>query len=415
MNKLDLDISKYSPNELSEIFNINPGSNNEQTRSQMNNFKSTIAVDNNLSLTEKDNIAKFLDKAVAKLCGPLDKMYIGSEENQTFSSDINEMIINTPQNHPIIENPNALAGRNAKIYEGKTVNLNSYPPGYMNPINIKTIKKVLNIDSRFRSSYYSTLSTDYHLDLPDTFRRVVNLRLSSFEIPLTAYAINDATNCFTIDNSNIDISNGNYITPFTAGQYSDASANITTMMNSAIGVHPVADVSYTIDTVSGKSKFTTGSEKHTIYFNKDCNGELDLDTPLPLKLGWLLGFRTGSYDLLPYRSITSEGIVALAAPKYVYICINDFTNAGNNNFVAAFSESTLSPHIIARIQYQDLIQHDGQYNFGMDDDTLYGTREYFGPVDIQKLHLQILDEYGRVVNFNNMDWSCTLTFDILYD
>ena len=54
--------------------------------------------------------------------------------------------------------------------------------------------------------------------------------------------------------------------------------------------------------------------------------------------------------------------------KYLYISINDFTNASNNGFVAAFSESTLSKDIIARIQYQGLIQKDGLYNF-WDDDT----------------------------------------------
>ena len=415
MNKLDLDISKYSDGELRDIFDIGGESDKDQTRSQLHTFKSSVAMDDALSLIDKDKIAKFIDKAVTKLCGPLDKIYIGPRPPQTFSSPTNEMVSATPPNHFIIENPNAVAGRNAKIYEGKTVNFNEYPPGYMNPINVKTLKKVLNIDTRFRDSYYSTLSTDFHLDIPDTFRRVVNLRLSSFEIPLTAYAINSSNSCFTIDSSNIDISYGNYVTPFTAGQYSDASANIDTMMNNAMDNKSV-DISYSINSVSGKSVLTSSSgSNHTIFFNRDCSGKVDLDTPLPLKLGWLLGFRAGSYDLPAGGSITSEGIVALASPKYIYICINDFTNAGNNNFVAAFNESTLSPHIIARIQYQELIQHDGQYNFGMDDDTLHATREYFGPVDIQKLHLQILDEYGRVLNFNNMDWSCTLTFDILYD
>ena len=86
--------------------------------------------------------------------------------------------------------------------------------------------------------------------------------------------------------------------------------------------------------------------------------------------------------------------------------------------MAAFSSSSLSPHIIARVNYNVLVQTNGIYNFGEDDyfnDTINRTREYFGPVDIQKLHFQILDEYGRIVDFNNMDWSCALTFDVLYD
>ena len=36
--------------------------------------------------------------------------------------------------------------------------------------------------------------------------------------------------------------------------------------------------------------------------------------------------------------------------------------------------------------------------------------KYFGPVDIQRLTIQILDEYGRVLDLNNMDWSFVLSF-----
>lgn len=419
MNNLDLDISKYSVNELHDIFNINSNRNSNQIVSHMNSLKSNMLNDKKLSLDEKNNVTNFLSNVIEKLCGssniapsPITTI---PNTSQTFSAVNNDMVTDTPFNHPVIENPNALAGKNAKIYEGRNVSFNEYPPGYINPINIKTIKKIINIDSRFRSSYYSTLSTDFHLDLPETFRKIVNMRLSSFEIPLTAYAVNSSNNCFSVDNSNINISYGNYTTPFTAVNFKDSSANIVSMINNAINKHsPIADISYSIDPISGKSRLI-GDIEHNIYFNRDCSGNSDLATPLPLKLGWLLGFRAGSYTLPAGGLVISEGIAAIAAPKYVYICINDFTNAGNNNFVAAFNESILSPHIIARIQYQELIQHDGIYNFGMDNNTLYGTREYFGPVDIQKLHLQIIDEYGRILDLNNMDWSCTLTFDILYD
>ena len=42
-------------------------------------------------------------------------------------------------------------------------------------------------------------------------------------------------------------------------------------------------------------------------------------------------------------------------------------------------------------------------------------REYFGPVNIQNFNIQLLDEYGRVINLNNMDYSFCLTFSIAYD
>ena len=50
MNKLDLDISKYSTNELQDVFNIFPTMNNDQIVSHIDNFKSNIAIDNNLNL-----------------------------------------------------------------------------------------------------------------------------------------------------------------------------------------------------------------------------------------------------------------------------------------------------------------------------------------------------------------------------
>ena len=42
-------------------------------------------------------------------------------------------------------------------------------------------------------------------------------------------------------------------------------------------------------------------------------------------------------------------------------------------------------------------------------------RQYFGPVDIQNIQIQLLDEYGRVINLNNMDYSFCLTFQTIYD
>jgi hypothetical protein len=64
------------------------------------------------------------------------------------------------------------------------------------------------------------------------------------------------------------------------------------------------------------------------------------------------------------------------------------------------------------------LQTNKVYKSGQDDnytDSLNRTREYFGPVDIQRLSVQILDEYGRILDLNNMDWSFILSFVCLYD
>lgn len=415
MNKIDLDISKYTSNELRDIFNIDANMESGEIPSHMNTFKKSVITDNNLELGKKDEITKFIDDVVDKLATALAR----TDTSQTFSSPYNAMVQETGIDHPIIEDPNAIAGQNARIYEGRNVSNIDYPPGYINPINVKTIKRYINIDSRFRSSYYNTASSHFHYDMPETFRKVVNLRVSSFNIPLTIYGINNENRCFNVDASLVDISNGNYHTKFAAIVYKDSSVNdiesaIQGRLDTELGANAIV---YTIEPITGKSHFdiSGGDTSYNIYFNKDCCGYDDLATPLPLKLGWLLGFRGGHYNLIKNRPLISEGIPNIAVPRYIYMCINDYTNAGSNNFVALYNESSLSPHIIARIQYQELVQSKGIYNYGQDDDTFEATREYFGPVDLKKLEFTFIDEYGRIIDFNHMDWSCTLAFDILYD
>ena len=49
------------------------------------------------------------------------------------------------------------------------------------------------------------------------------------------------------------------------------------------------------------------------------------------------------------------------------------------------------------------------------DESNFTRRNYFGPVDIQKLHIQILDSFGRIINLNNMDMAIGIKLTCLYD
>jgi len=417
-NKLNLDITKYSNLELKEILGLNDVTDNEQIQKHLSNIQVKVSDDTNMSFADKSRMLTFLNEAKTKL--DKDSISVNNELDVTFNANTSYLVSNTPDNNPVIRDPNTLVGSNVRVYEGKG---GYYPPGYLNPINTKTIRKTINIDSRFRDQYYNTKSSDFHFDLPETFRKVVNLNLVSYEMPLTIYSINSCNNHFTILHSdashNIDISNGNYFTPFSSRIFSlDSSANIINKINTNIVGSGLTDISYNIDPINGKSYFINkASTRHEIFFNRDNNGNDDLQTPLPLKLGWSLGFRLGHYilDGLEDTKVYSEGIVNFDTPKYLYLSIEDFTHAGNNGFVVNFNDSTLSKDIITRINYSNLLQNDGFYNTGDDDDVINANRSYYGPVDIKKLHIRVMDEYGRIVNFNNMDWSFSLNLDILYD
>ena len=95
----------------------------------------------------------------------------------------------------------------------------------------------------------------------------------------------------------------------------------------------------------------------------------------------------------------------------------DKKNYGTN-FIASYSNSTMDKCIISRLNLSSIFDNVGAYKSGSDaglSTQLNREREYFGPVNITRLHLKLLDEYGRVLDLNNMDWSLSVIFNILYD
>ena len=123
-----------------------------------------------------------------------------------------------------------------------------------------------------------------------------------------------------------------------------------------------------------------------------------------------MGFREGYYE--NNVSYISEGIIDFVGTKYIYLVVDDFNNSVNDGFYGAFNSSILNKNILARISLQgSVFSILSQSNFLLTTTP----RQYFGPVDIQKLQIQLLDEYGRILNLNSMDYSFCLTFQTIYD
>ena len=74
----------------------------------------------------------------------------------------------------------------------------------------------------------------------------------------------------------------------------------------------------------------------------------------------------------------------------------------------------LQKNIIARITPNKEIEPIKvlfQNDFGL----VSPPREYFGPINIQILNIQLLDEYGRIVDLNNMNYNFCLSLITIYD
>jgi hypothetical protein len=193
-------------------------------------------------------------------------------------------------------------------------------------------------------------------------------------------------------------------------------------------LNPSKDICFNVDRVSGRAIFakpSTAEESSVlgtgpirILFAVDAGGILSVEENIQLRLGWELGFRMGHYEGNDAFSIVSEGICMITGPRYAYISLNDGQKSTGSSFIAAFAKSSLDKNIITRINIAAVANDVGIYKTSSDaglSNQLNRTREYFGPVDIERLEFKLFDEYGRILELNNMDWSLTLVFEKLYD
>ena len=435
MNSFDLNISNYTINELEKMLELRNGYTKAEIITQTTIFKDKVLGENNMPISKKNDIVDFLNKASNKI---IKKLTLSLEKTQDDFTPAFEKMTNTiiPGNSSsaVIEKPSVVAGLNWPKFSGRLIDNADQPPGIINPINVRTIKRTINLDTRFRPNYYTSSSTDFSLTLPVRIKNAVSMRIASIEIPISWYVVakywgnsffkiewgDNGDGTFANDYT-VTIPDGNYELFWQAAtEATDLASTINTFMH-ANGDPILQDIVFNVDRTSGRSGFAwkSGSPNSTqnfkISFSIDENGNSDFSTILQFRLGWLLGFRVGFYEGL---SIVSEGICYMKGPRYAFISINDFNNSVSNYFISAFSSSLLQKDIIARINLTYIQQQQGVYQTGQDDGLstqINRQRSYFGPVDIERLEIKLLDEFGRIIDLNNMDWSMALTMECLYD
>ena len=479
MESINLDVNEYTDKEIEDILTLEYPYQYEDIQKSKGNLLNKLTQDNEVDSTTKRRIENFLDAASNRLISIISASIENSHYKQKdkFSEMKNDLY--RVNDNFIIKNEK-LRKEAYHLESIKGLNIGEdggAPPGIINPIRYTTIKRALNIDSRFRPNYYQTSSSDQRLTLPYKFENVINMRLASIEIPLSYYAISRAlgNNSMVIswDISGNDpaakhfvritLPDGNYETSINE---TTGATLIESAMNAALrdpnqdilggGQTINSDASfslvYTVDHTSGRSIFaidpsgitdyngvlTTNPNHLRFRILMSVNGNQtdtdlkakDLETEaLPLYLGWQLGYRTNIYDsgppfdvsgvgMVPPTPVISEGLCYIKGPQYLFVAIDDYNNNVNNYYVSAYTDSINNNNILARINLASIQQSNGVYQTGEDDGfstQINRSRNYFGPVNIEKLRITLYDEYGRIVNLNNMDWSCALMFEQVYD
>ncbi len=107
----------------------------------------------------------------------------------------------------------------------------------------------------------------------------------------------------------------------------------------------------------------------------------------------------------------SEGVPFMSGPRYGYISIDDHQTNTRSEFQVVYGDSVRDDKIMARINLAPRSIHTLSLRDARMASLANKTRTYTGPVDIKKLTIKLYDEYGRIIDLNNTDWSFTLEFE----
>ena len=122
-----------------------------------------------------------------------------------------------------------------------------------------------------------------------------------------------------------------------------------------------------------------------------------------------MGFNRAYYDNEFYY--IGESVIDCNNNRYIYLSIDDYNKNSNNSFISVFNQSILNDDIIARISIE------GSLGIVKNNKMIFITepRQYFGPVDIQRLRIRLFDEFGRILQMNGANYSFCLKLNLLYD
>ena len=420
---MDLNIDNYNDNEIYNLFKLNKRDCNIDNLSEVILYNKNLI--SNSQLDNKINILKFLNKCFIRL-----------------SNDNNFDISNTIKTKLDLHEFNTLPTIPIEIPQKLSINSSNtlFPAGTVNPLKKEITTSMLIINSKFREntnnlfinsdkSGTNGLSTDFTIELVESYNNVVSLKLASLELINSYYPVSEylKTNQFTITSFEYEIANPSNIINSTSniillddGSYtsSDITAAIQNIFNNSPS-NSLNAVIINYNSLTGKINFyinTTPSTPPTIGyaygFHLDFTIQDKFIRPSYLNFGWLLGFKKLYYNFFDNYIDTSsntlnigfnsESPLNLLGSSFYLIEIDDY----NNNHSKVINYNINSPYsfninnIIAKIPNAS---ETNSLFFEDSSDKIFKKREYFGPVRIKKLRIRLLDENGFLLNLNDSE------------
>jgi hypothetical protein len=350
-------------------------------------------------------------------------------------------------------NANIIANMNAN--SNSSNNMNTMKA--MNNLNHKdknTITKLICIDSLFRTNLDNTSSNNFTYQFIEPIKNILSMQIISLEIPNTWYTFSKKkfNNWFSIKVNdisgngimsddifhNIIIPDGNYM-----------ASTFETILNNYFNnygfLHPQSGLQFlhaTVSDTSSKVIFRARNiadegmnpcpfDESDLFHSPNLNFTIKFDNPnVPLykTAGWMMGFRKPSYKLTKFNTmcdkisysmqsvqnfcyLESESSYGNAIDQYFYLYIEDYNKNYVTDIVTSYTnKSYMGSNTMARISITS--GHNTVINDNASD-LIFKKREYFGPVNIEKLNIKLLDKYGDEIDNLDNNFSMVIKLKIL--
>lgn len=420
---LDLNIDHYNISDLETFFRVKAPYTQNDIQQKEHEIRTLLLSSGHIAKHFQRDLIVFLEEGKTQLLTNLNIQNSNAKTSipPTYSPPV-------PHTYPVP--PATIPARDQDVItrpkrEFQYQQASEFFEGKLNPIETRILKQALSIDTRLYEQ--SKTNSDYILSLPSKITKVVSLECVSFEI--TSQSL-----------FNISASLGNnkiIITIHTEGTTENDSSTPVTAPKAYVHTYVVDDGHYSIHTLldslnaiskslditpfvllewkqdpldSGKIIVALNENEFRQYPERITEMTMSLyETNVEAKktfttLGYLLGFTENVYkNKTSYLSNIPANIHA--ALPYFYLSIEDYQNRSNISFPPAFSQMSMSSSQLARISLNHQTNKVSMVSI---------PRKYFGPIDITRLQIRLMDPYGKNVNIHT-NFSFCLLFDSLYD
>ena len=434
-SNLDLDINNYTINDLKNFFKLKDNYNLKELTDAHKELSTNI-LQSDQNITQKKNIIMFMEKTKKILEYKFNKTYVNKLENAyTKENEENEDTIEQ------VSYSNMLQSRNTNPREKILLPFSNHQPlqvESINPNNISGYGIKENISSyvfntQLRENYFNTEPSNCNFSLPSKIDNVLSVKLTALQIPNVMLTFSEirGTNKLYIEEDNTK-KQGMVIIP--DGNYS--ATEFETILTDAINQQVTGGVprfSVTINPYTNKTTITNSTNTFSMSIivknnMPDCSNREYSSMSIPDKeqadpknpnippsllfnsMGYNIGYRKPLY--VGQKEYTAESNYNSVFTSYIYFVFNDYNNYQQNNTIGVLPNNQIKSNVLGLIP---ISSPSFSITFNNNSDFIHRIRTYYSPVSISKFSIQLLNQYGEILDLSLNDYAFCLEFTTLYN